>query len=360
MVTDTVGAPRFVPTGGGPESDSDDVYWDDQFGFPGTDGVVWAIVSDGNGNVYIGGAFTTIGSLAVNGIAKWDGSSWTALKGGLGVGGAVYALAAAGSDLYAGGTFSAVGGITARNVAKWDGISWSALGSGAANDVYALATSGSMVYAGGGFTAAGGVAANYIAEWNGTSWSALGTGVDATVNALVVKEGDLYVGGWFSVAGGGGANRVARWDGTSWFPLGSGIGSSPVYALTVHGGDLYVGGEFTTEGVRVRTTSPNGTESRASPLGTGASQAVPDPWSGPERPSCRGALYWRGRGKCTVHRLLGRLQVVYARQRHQWSGLCTGCQRRRCIRGRTVFGSWRQCRVRNCQVRRVRVGFADG
>src|SRR5207237_8615636 len=49
-------------------------------------------------------------------IAKWDGSSWTAL--GSGVNYAVYALAVSGSDLYAGGTFTTAGGKVSAYVAR--------------------------------------------------------------------------------------------------------------------------------------------------------------------------------------------------------------------------------------------------
>ena len=42
----------------------------------------------------------------------------------------VYALAVSGSDLYAGGEFTTAGGSAANYIAKWNGSSWSALGSG--------------------------------------------------------------------------------------------------------------------------------------------------------------------------------------------------------------------------------------
>src|SRR5207249_4795897 len=102
------------------------------------------------------------GGVSANCIAKWNGSSWSALGSGLGVPSvsSVLALAASGSDLYAGGTFQTAGGSAATYIAKWNGSSWSALGSGMNNPAYALAVSGSNLYAGGTFTTAGGNAAN--------------------------------------------------------------------------------------------------------------------------------------------------------------------------------------------------------
>ncbi len=91
----------------------------------------------------------------------------------------VYVAGGVGQHLYAGGDFTTAGGRTANHIAKWNGSSWSALGSGVNDTVYALAVSGSAVYAGGNFTTAGGNAANYIAKWNGSSWSALGSGMGA-------------------------------------------------------------------------------------------------------------------------------------------------------------------------------------
>src|SRR6516225_8517929 len=94
-----------------------DANWISMGGIPGVNGTVNAAVVDGAGNLYIGGDFTVAGDVIANHIAKWDGSSWSAL--GLGVDGSadprsyspsVYALALSGSDLYVGGAFTYAGG----------------------------------------------------------------------------------------------------------------------------------------------------------------------------------------------------------------------------------------------------------
>jgi hypothetical protein len=213
-------------------------------------------------DLYAGGQFVTAGGSAAANIAKWNGSSWTALGSGMGGGGqngsSVRALAVSGSDVYAGGDFTTAGGSAANHIAKWNGSSWSALGSGmggGGDTVYALAVSGSNLYAGGQFTTVGGSAANYIAKWNGSSWSALGSGMGPSgsspfVSALAVSGSDLYAGGRFTTAGGSAATNIARWNGSSWTALGSGM-DYYVFALAASGSDLYAGGYFTTAGGKV-------------------------------------------------------------------------------------------------------------
>ncbi len=83
---------------------------------PGADGGVNAAVVDGSGNLYIGGYFTLVGDVIANGIAKWNGSSWSGL--GSGVNNWVSALAVSGSDVYAGGGFTIAGGKVSGYIAR--------------------------------------------------------------------------------------------------------------------------------------------------------------------------------------------------------------------------------------------------
>lgn len=160
----------------------------------GANGEVFASVVDGSGNLYIAGSFTAVGDVIATNIAKWDGSSWSAVGSGI-EGYYVYALAVLGSDLYAGGWFATAGGRPASNIAKWNGNSWAPLASGLNSVVSALAVSGAELYAGGQFWMAGDTSASGIAKWDGNSWSALGSGMDGSVKALAVSGNNLYVGG---------------------------------------------------------------------------------------------------------------------------------------------------------------------
>ena len=212
----------------------------------GMSGSVNALAVSGT-NLYAGGLFTTADGTSANYIAKWNGAAWSAL--GAGMNSSVNALAVSGTNLYAGGYFISAGG---SHVARWDGASWSALGAGVNNTVYALAVSGTNLYAGGLFTTANGTSANYIAKWNGAAWSALGSGMDGSVNALAVLGTSLYAGGFFTYATNGtstaiSANYIAKWDGAAWSALASGM-NSYVYALAASDTNLYAGGNFTTAG----------------------------------------------------------------------------------------------------------------
>jgi trimeric autotransporter adhesin len=225
----------------------------------GYNSYVNTLVCDGAQNLYAGGLFASAGGVSANAIAKWDGSGWSALDSG--VNGSVNALAFdTNGNLYAAGAFSAAGGVNASCIAKWNGATWSALSSGMSgpqldNGPYvsalALDTKG-ILYAGGYFTSAGGASAKFIAEWNGTTWSALGSGMDDIVTALACDSaGNLYAGGQFSTAGGLSANNIAKWNGSIWSALGSGV-NNWVSALAFDStGNLYAGGFFSMAGTQI-------------------------------------------------------------------------------------------------------------
>ena len=106
--------------------------WDNAIGIPGTNDRVWAMQAfdDGSGAaLYVGGGFLVAGEGRANGIARWDGASWSAV--GLGVGspngydpGHILALSqfddGMGSSLYVGGHFEGAGNACASCIARWD------------------------------------------------------------------------------------------------------------------------------------------------------------------------------------------------------------------------------------------------
>lgn len=78
--------PRFAPLSrGGNRGAGDagsekpriagDEKWVAGFGPNGVNGTVLALATDNNGNLYVGGEFGAVGTLAANNVAKWDGST---------------------------------------------------------------------------------------------------------------------------------------------------------------------------------------------------------------------------------------------------------------------------------------------
>ena len=242
-------------------------------------GDVLTLASLPNGDVVAGGNFTSIGGIAANRVARWDGIGWNAL--GVGTNDMVATLMAMpNGDVVAGGMFFTAGGVAANHVARWDGAAWFPLGAGTDLQVHALARlPNGDVAAGGAFAAAGMAAANHVARWDGASWSALGTGVDGTVQALTISpNGDLIAGGMFTMAGGLIVNRVARWNGASWSALASGVSalSTPaVYAIAaLPNGDVVAGGYFTSAGGVQANHVARWNGSAWSALGSGVNGAV--------------------------------------------------------------------------------------
>jgi len=247
----------FISAGGRPAGGIagwDGIEWS-TFG-AGTNGTVLAIISfdpDGDDPIpaalIAAGDFTVAGDVPANHIARWNGFSWEPL--GAGLDGAVLSLTVFDEDgdgplpaaLFAGGDFEYADTERVRHLARWDGSEWSSVGGGVSGlpdcSVNALTVfdpdygGPAFLVAGGGFVLAGDVYCRFIAAWDGSEWSPLGDGFNTLVHALTVFDYDgtgplapaLYAGGEFLSSGGMWLNRIARWDGDTWLPLAEGIGT---------------------------------------------------------------------------------------------------------------------------------------
>lgn len=226
---------------------------------PGTNGTVYAMLYDNaTGSLYIGGDFTMVGTVPANRIARWDGSTWSAL--GTGMNNTVRALSFTpftGTSVVAAGDFTVAGGNPANRIALWNGASWTNPFAAGMNDIICALTpytyfTSNYLAAGGNFTTAGGIGTNRLAVWNGSTWAAMGPGVNDTVFALQFPgplTNYLYVGGSFTLAGAANAKRVAAFYPFGFIgSLGVGIDDGAVYALAYYNGFLYAGGSFTLIG----------------------------------------------------------------------------------------------------------------
>lgn len=195
----------------------------------------------------------------------WNGSSWSDL--GLGFGGNCNAmLQHSNGDIYVAGTFvwanlvdgqPFTNGDIVNRIARWNGTQWVGVGGGMNGTIRSLVElpTGDIL-ATGEFTQAGGFAADRIAIWDEQSWHALpgtaGQLRDIVHRVLPLPNGDLVAMGRFQVADGSVANRVARYDGTGWQPLGNGIDDGEALdGVVFPDGQLLVCGAFTSvDGLR--------------------------------------------------------------------------------------------------------------
>jgi hypothetical protein len=226
------------------------------------DGTTWSSVNGFNGtvtgltvdgaNLYVSGIFTNAvgGGVVATNIAYWDGSAWHALGNGLGVvsgtGFGVHATAIKNGLVYAVGLFTNSGPQSVTNVAVWDGSTWSAVGGGVNNVATSVAFYGSDLYVGGAFSKAGSTNVSLLARWDGANWYGVGLGLTGLeVLSLTTYGNSVYVAGIFTTASGTHATNVVQWDGTSLNPLGSGISSgSTVTRVYNNGTNVVVGGAF--------------------------------------------------------------------------------------------------------------------
>jgi trimeric autotransporter adhesin len=216
------------------------------------------------GALYVGGKFTNAGGIEnADRIAKWNGSTWSAVSSSTEqiTNGEVFAIAVSGGKVYAGGTFTNAGGSGADNLAVWDGTSWEPfciLPGKSIGNVKALQIIGSTLYVGGDFQDGGGVPlADYLLQCNLASGKPSETTVDPAhpfsgpVKALTAtSDGTLYAGGRFgNLENIPAADNVAYRNGTGWHAMGTGGGpcscalDAYVRALTTNGTDVFVGTE---------------------------------------------------------------------------------------------------------------------
>lgn len=294
----------------------------------GMNGDVHALLALANGELIAAGSFTTAGGTTVNCVARWNGSAWSALGNGvdptLPFGASVQATAVlANGDLVIGGSFTSVSGVPAANIARWNGSTWSAFGSGTNGTVRALAvTANGDLFAAGSFTTAGGIACNSIARWSGAAWSPLGTGLGVFgANCLAaLPNNDIVVGGSFLTAGGLPAVRMARWNSVAWSALGTGLNAPPSALVVLPSGEVIAGGLFTTAGGVPASSIARWNGSAWSPLAGGTNGVVLELAQRPSGDLVVGGTFTTADGAAA-----GRLAVVASSCAPTTANLGAGC-----------------------------------
>lgn len=205
--------------------------------------------------LYAAAAYGGLGSATTGGapmgrVARWSGTQWQSIAtttGGPTTG--EVSIVSWNGQLALGGSFTSVGAVPANNVAVWNGTTWAPLGNGFDSYVTALGVHNNELYASGPFTASGATPLpGRIARWNGSAWVAVGAGFNGVAFDLMSFGGKLYAAGNFSASGSTVLNFIATWDGSVWAPLGSGINTGYGRVLTNWAGGVYTGGTIDRAG----------------------------------------------------------------------------------------------------------------
>jgi uncharacterized delta-60 repeat protein len=221
------------------------------------------VVSLPNGEIVLGGGFTTYASTTVNRIAKLDamGNLQTAFNQGAQFNDLVNVLRAHNGQFYVGGNFTTYNGAAARGLAR--------LNSDGTLDATFNTTTGfttdtinslsfdeaSNVLVGGGFTAYKGQMAQRLVKIkpDGSPDPTFSTNPGFNLNVLsVLAMGEkVYVGGAFTSYAGQPVGRIVRLDADgaidASFDTGTGFNDEVSFLADAgdQSGDIYVGGNFT-------------------------------------------------------------------------------------------------------------------
>lgn len=258
----------------------------------------WTAVAgapEGTALVRLVGADLCVGTVTEShevGLHCLEGGSWTD-KGFPAVQGDLYDLGVQGGDLIAAGRFRLSDEDAGGSLARWTGSAWELVGGGIEGNGDPIVTDmeidGDKIYVTGSVTFAGGQQVSHVAMWDATKarWSSLNDGIfgqsggwviGAPPGQVLVRDqgGEIYVGGHFSLIGGRNALGIARWDGNQWNPVDDptatrlGVNGSVIVVADGPADSLYVGGEFQLVGGDVAAGNVGHFTGDAwSPLGVG-------------------------------------------------------------------------------------------
>ncbi len=221
-------------------------------------------------DIYIAGAFYKCGGKDITAIARWNGTEWFEVGGGLtdtselgfSQWATVFDMEVYNNELYIIGNFKTAGGITTNSVAKFDGQNWTDLSQGIINP-YPVNTYLSLMFYNNDLYLAG-IGSIGLLKRVGNTWQKIGAGVkgDAWINRLEVYQNNLYVGGYFNTNSGNIDNSLFYTNGTSYFSTAGGVLPSNLFDMQEYRSELYVCGQINFAGYQPigRIAKWNGTQ----------------------------------------------------------------------------------------------------
>ncbi|AEV33126.1 hypothetical protein Oweho_2152 [Owenweeksia hongkongensis DSM 17368] len=222
----------------------------------GVNGPVNTIISDNNSGIYAGGKFDTADGQAAGSFANYfsgfAGYDWMGI-GGSGFQGHVSDAIMYHGELYVAGYFYMVDTTYVNSgVAKWDGSKWTAVGdfyTGAlVNYVLDLEIYEDTLYAGGFFKSRYNATDTFqsLAKWDGTEWRATALDIYGEVGALHVYNNKLIVGGVFQLNDTAGVENIAMLNGRQAEYFDASV-KVPVYDIEDFGNEIFIGTDFYTQ-----------------------------------------------------------------------------------------------------------------
>jgi hypothetical protein len=172
--------------------------------------------------LWAGGMFKMTGTRVALSIARWADGLWMGVEPGFFSASSndpavVFNIAEHEGELYAVGQFHRWGDSgRITGVARWDGSNFVAVGGGLSTSGAAFWGSNLTTYQDelvvvGNYERADGAVVNNIASFDGERWAPLGLGTDAEIKSIVAFRDELYISGLFRRAGSRAADHLAVW-----------------------------------------------------------------------------------------------------------------------------------------------------
>jgi uncharacterized delta-60 repeat protein/uncharacterized repeat protein (TIGR01451 family) len=266
---------------------------------PGTDGTVYDLALQPDDRAIVVGQFATYNGVSRNGIARinTDGSIDSSFDPGLGADDFITSIALLpNGQMLIGGAFTSFNGSNRTSIARLnsDGSidpSFNVGVPGISGTIWAIAVqSDGNILIGGEFTSVAGFSRPYIARLNGTngvldtSFNPTANSPDGVVQAItVMPSGQIVIAGQFTHLGATPLNHLAQLNpnGTADASFNNNLGSAfdqTVWTLAQAGGKLLAGGDFTVFGGiprnRIVRLNANGSIDSSFNPGSGASDTV--------------------------------------------------------------------------------------
>jgi hypothetical protein len=210
----------------------------------GTNGAVHEMLALANGHMLLIGDFDLAGGTEVNGVALWDGSTYTAWPA---LPGETTCAVEHNGEIFVGGNYNGY-----QDIARWTGSSWAfgTVGPGKYPLVSALSSLNGELYAGAQTVGFAGTE-HAVYKRVGNNWQQVGGDLNGRIEALATFGGDLVAAGEFTGVYQFGEpdeslQHVALLENGNWTQLADGL-NAPVYDLVYIAGTLHAGGLLFSE-----------------------------------------------------------------------------------------------------------------